>query len=115
MPHLLKLPLFPLGLVLYPGEQVPLHIFEPRYKEMIAWCMQAEHPFGIIFFDDGKMAGVGCTARVRQVIKHYEDGRMDLLVSGERRFEVLETYRDEAYLTADVDLLDEPSSPPCDL
>lgn len=111
MSKLERLPLFPLGIVLYPAERLPLHIFEPRYKEMTAQCLETQSPFGIVFFDEGKMAHVGCTARITHVLERYEDGRMDLLVGGERRFQVLDIFNDEAYLTADVETLDEPDEP----
>ena len=106
-----RLPLFPLGLVLYPTERLPLHIFEPRYKEMIGRSLKTEEPFGIIFIDDGKLADIGCTARVTSILERYEDGRMDLLVDGERRFRLGQIYNTEAYLTADVELIDEPTEP----
>ncbi len=112
MAILKRLPLFPLGLVLYPEERLPLHIFEPRYKEMTEGCLSSDSPFGIVFFDEGKMARVGCTARITHVLERYEDGRMDLLVGGETRFEVIDVFDDEPYLTADVHLIDEPEEPP---
>jgi ATP-dependent Lon protease len=111
MSKLERLPLFPLGIVLYPAERLPLHIFEPRYKEMTARCLATQSPFGIVFFDEGKIAHVGCTARITHVLERYEDGRMDLLVGGERRFQVLDIFNDEAYLTADVETLNEPDEP----
>ena len=111
MPKIDRMPLFPLGIVLYPAERMPLHIFEPRYKEMTTQCMESESPFGIVFFDEGKMARVGCTARIEHVLERYEDGRMDLLIGGEQRFQVLDVFNDEAYLTADVETMDEPDEP----
>ncbi len=106
-----RLPLFPLGIVLYPVEHLPLHIFEERYKEMTARCLETQSPFGIVFFDEGKIAQIGCTARIMHVLERYEDGRMDLLIGGEQRFEVLDMFNDESYLTADVETMDEPEEP----
>ena len=106
-----RLPLFPLGIVLYPAERLPLHIFEPRYKAMIAQCLETQSPFGIVFFDEGKMAQVGCTARITHILERYEDGRIDLLVGGERRFQVINIFDSEAYLTADVETMDETDEP----
>lgn len=106
-----RLPLFPLGLVLYPSEQVPLHIFEARYRKMMRYCLENDAVFGIIFFDEGKMAEVGCTARITRILERYEDGRMDMLVTGEQRFRVLNMYDDEPYLTADAEALDESDEP----
>ena len=97
--------------MLYPAERLPLHIFEPRYKEMTARCLETQSPFGIVFFDEGKIAQIGCTARITHVLERYEDGRMDLLVDGEQRFEVLDMFNDESYLTADVETMDEPEEP----
>ena len=107
-----RLPLFPLGLVLYPRERLPLHIFEDRYREMIGQCLRTKQAFGIVFFDEGEMAKVGSTARVTDVLERYPDGRLDILVRGEQRFEVISVYDDQAYLTADVALFDDKPAPP---
>jgi ATP-dependent Lon protease len=107
-----RLPLFPLGLVLYPGERTPLHIFEPRYKEMVGHCMERDKPFGIVLFEDDEMAKVGCAARIVQIVQQYEDGRMDIVVEGEHRFRILDIHDDESYLTAEVRTLDEPDESP---
>ncbi len=112
MARIAKMPLFPLGLVLYPNERLPLHIFEPRYKQMTEWCLATNNPFGIVFFDEGKLAEVGCTARIASILERYPDGRMDLLVNGEQRFNVAQLFNDRAYLTADVELIDEPGEAP---
>jgi len=96
------LPLFPLELVLLPGTPLPLHIFEPRYKEMIRECITADTPFGVIrAFEEG-IAEVGCTAEIITVTKEYEDGRMDLICEGRKRFEVIEVNRDRSFLQAEV-------------
>ena len=112
MPILRSLPLFPLGLVLYPNERLPLHIFEPRYKEMVTYCQEEDAPFGIVLFDEGSMAQVGCTARIDRTLNRYEDGRLDILVRGEERFRVLAVYDEEAYITADVEPISEPEQQP---
>jgi Lon protease-like protein len=105
------LPLFPLELVLLPGTPLPLHIFEPRYKEMIRECIAAEAPFGVVrAFEEG-IAEVGCTAEIITVTKEYPDGRMDLVCEGRKRFEVLEVNRDRSFLQADVLIVpDEPEA-----
>jgi Lon protease-like protein len=96
------LPLFPLELVLLPGTPLPLHIFEPRYKEMIRECISEEAPFGVVrAFDEG-IAEVGCTAEIVTVTKEYPDGRMDLICEGRKRFEVIEVNRDRSFLQAEV-------------
>ena len=95
-------PLFPLELVLLPGTPLPLHIFEPRYKEMIGECISAEAPFGVVrAFEEG-IAEVGCTAEIITVTKEYPDGRLDLICEGRNRFEVIEVNRDRSFLQAEV-------------
>lgn len=105
-----SLPLFPLGLVLYPDEQLPLHIFEERYKDLTAYCLEHDVPFGIVRTDDGLLADVGTTARIERVVNRYDDGRMDILVRGEERFDLNAVHERKSYLTADVDIFDVESS-----
>lgn len=106
-----SLPLFPLGVVLYPHERMPLHIFEPRYQDLIEFCLEYDHPFGVILFEQGEMAEVGCTARIEKVTARYEEGNLDVLVRGERRFRLVEVREERTYLTAAVELLqDAPQS-----
>jgi len=106
------LPLFPLDLVLFPGVPLPLHIFEPRYKEMIAECLDLKKPFGVVRASAEGVADVGCTAEILQVTKKYDDGRMDILTRGVDRFEVLEVNEDRSFLQAEITLIqDEPGRP----
>lgn len=84
------LPLFPLGLVLVPGELLPLHIFEERYKRLIAECRDSGAPFGIVFSRDEGLAVVGCTARVGAVLGELPDGRSNIVVRGGERFRLVE-------------------------
>jgi ATP-dependent Lon protease len=98
-----RLPLFPLGIVLYPDEPVPLHIFEPRYREMVRVCMDEDLPFGIVHVTETALADVGCTARIRRVLTRYDDGRLDIVAQGEQRFRIVEVHRDRPYLTAEVE------------
>lgn len=103
------LPLFPLDVVLLPGAPLPLHIFEPRYKEMITGCRAHDSPFGIIRTTDDGIADIGCTAEIVSVTKEYPDGRLDLVAEGRERFEVLELNRDRSFLQAEILLIpDEP-------
>ena len=106
------LPIFQLGLVLYPGERLPLHIFEPRYRDMLAYCLAHEAPFGIVLHNDGKLAAIGCTARIVRVINRYEDGRSDILVEGEKRFAIEQLLHDKSYLSADVRVREDQHSTP---
>lgn len=85
-----------------PTEPVPLHIFEPRYKEMVRVCLDADRPFGILYASESELATVGCTARIHRVAARYDDGRLDIIAVGEERFAVEEVHRDKPFLTADV-------------
>lgn len=102
-----RLPLFPLGVVLLPGEPIPLHIFEPRYREMVQVCLDADRPFGILYASESALATVGCTARIRKVTARYDDGRLDIIAVGEKRFAVEEVHRDLSYLTADTHVVED--------
>jgi Lon protease-like protein len=105
------LPLFPLDVVLLPGTPLPLHIFEPRYKEMMGECIANDAPFGVIRALEEGIAEVGCTAEIVTVTKEYPDGRMDLIAEGRKRFEVLELNQERSFLRAEVLLMpDEPDS-----
>lgn len=107
------LPLFPLGVVLLPGQTLPLHIFEERYKTMIGECLQAGRPFGMVCYTGTEMKTVGCAARVTEVVQRYPDGRLDLLCVGERRFRIEEQDQSQAYLRARVSYFDD-GQPPAD-
>ena len=100
--RLTLLPLFPLDVVLLPGTPLPLHIFEPRYKEMIGECMANEAPFGVVRALEEGIADIGCTAEIVTVTKEYPDGRLDLISEGRDRFEVLQLNEERSFLRADV-------------
>ena len=105
------LPLFPLEVVLLPGIPLPLHIFEPRYKEMIGECLSQNAHFGVVRAVEGGIAEVGCTAEIITVTKEYPDGRLDLIAEGRKRFEVLEVNEERSFLRAEVLWVpDEPGS-----
>ena len=101
----LLLPIFPLELVLLPGVPLPLHIFEPRYKEMIAECMEQKKPFGVLRASSEGVADIGCTAEIVSVTKKYDDGRMDILTRGVERFEVIEVNEDRSFLQAEISVV----------
>ncbi len=107
------LPLFPLELVLFPGSQLPLHIFEDRYKEMVGECLEQKRAFGVVRAMSGQaLAEVGCTAEIVEVVKKYEDGQLDILCEGRQRFEVVQLDQERSYLRAEVNFFDdEPDSP----
>jgi Lon protease-like protein len=105
------LPLFPLDMVLLPGVPVPLHIFEPRYKEMIKECLDQSRHFGIVRMKDEEFAKVGCSAEILNVLKTYPDGRMNILAEGQKRFEILQVNQERSFLQADVFYLEDESDP----
>ena len=96
------LPLFPLDAVLLPGAPLPLHVFEPRYKEMIGECLERKQPFGVLRAKDGEVAEIGCTAEILDVVKKYEDGRLDIVTQGRQRFEVMQVHPERSFLQAEV-------------
>ena len=100
-------PLFPLGIVLLPGEAVPLHIFEERYKQMIGECLDEDREFGIIWLSDDELKEVGCGARISRVLERFEDGRLNILVEGTTPFRLERRIGDLAYPAGDVELLDD--------
>ena len=102
-----RLPLFPLGLVLLPGEVVPLHIFEERYKTMIGECIESGGEFGIVWLGDEGLKEVGCTAEVTQVLERMDDGRMNILVQGNHPFRLAERVEELEYPAGDVELLED--------
>jgi len=103
----MKIPLFPLDVVLFPGAALPLHIFEERYKEMVAGCIDREEPFGVVRAKSDGLAVIGCTARIVTVLKQYPDGRMDILCEGVGRFEIEVLDNSRAYLQAEVDAFED--------
>lgn len=84
------LPLFPLSLVVYPGEDLNLHIFEPRYRELINECLNEEKTFGIPSYIDNKMPGYGTEVHITALHKRYDDGRMDVKTKGLRVFRLVD-------------------------
>ena len=107
------IPLFPLDVVLFPGTPLPLHIFEPRYKEMIAECLSEQRTFGVVRVVEQGLAEVGCTAEIITVVKEYPDGRLDLVTEGRQRFELVRVNQERSFLQAEVLLIhDEPGTPP---
>ncbi|MGA2983622.1 MAG: LON peptidase substrate-binding domain-containing protein [Terriglobia bacterium] len=102
------LPLFPLEIVLLPEEPLPLHIFEDRYKTMIGECLRAkaagkgQQEFGVVLLKGQAMSAAGCTARILNLTRQYDDGRLDILTVGKRRFEVMLTNEERPYLQGAV-------------
>lgn len=100
----MELPIFELPVVLLPGELLPLHIFEDRYKRMVAHCLEDGEPFGIVFNDSETGARrVGCEARVTEVTERFDDGRLNIVVSGERPFRVLDRFEAPGFPAGEVE------------
>jgi Lon protease-like protein len=108
------LPLFPLDLVLFPETPLPLHIFEPRYKEMIGESLREKTPFGILRSSGQKIAQTGCTAEVVDVLRNHPDGRMDILTIGRRRFRVLEVNDERSFFRGRVEYFADEGGAPTD-
>jgi Lon protease-like protein len=98
-------PLFPLGIVALPGEAVPLHIFEDRYKTMMNDCLRSEREFGIVWLSDEELQPIGCACRIERVLERTEDGRMNLLTRGTRPLRVVERQGHLAYPAGIVEFL----------
>ena len=110
----LELPIFELPLVLLPGERVPLHIFEDRYKRMVGTSIEQDEPFGIVLRDDEGARSIGCTARIEDVVERFDDGRMNIVVSGEEPFRVLDRFESSEYPAGEVELVPDEDIPPVD-
>jgi Lon protease-like protein len=107
-----ELGLFPLNLVLLPGEQAPLHVFEPRYKELIGECLDEGVEFGLVLADDDGMREVGTRAGVVEVLDRFPDGRLNVVVEGRERFRLLDVTEGPSFATAQVtELEDEDEAP----
>src|SRR5271154_2404929 len=103
MPRPKRIPLFPLDVVLMPGSELPLHIFEPRYKVMIARCLDEKLEFGMILAANQALAGVGCTAEIVQKLRDYPDGRMDILTKGRAVFHLTDLLDEKDYYEGSVE------------
>jgi len=105
-------PLFPLGLVALPHEQVPLHIFEERYRTMIGECLEQDREFGIVWLSDDGLKAVGCACRVEKVLERMEDGRLNILCRGTRPFRLVERVEHLPYPAGTIEWLeDKPEEP----
>jgi Lon protease-like protein len=109
-----ELGLFPLGIVLLPTEQLPLHIFEERYKELIGECLEGDREFGLVYADDDGLRDLGTRARVTEVLTRFEDGRLNILVEGGERFRLTELTDGRSFntgLVVPIEDADDPADP----
>jgi Lon protease-like protein len=103
--------LFPLASVLVPGELMPLHIFEERYKSLVADCRERDGEFALLYSDADGAREVGTTARVVEVLETFDDGRMNIVIQGGEVVRVVELTRGRSYLTGNVEQAeDDPSA-----
>src|SRR5260221_2197679 len=102
-----RLPLFPLNVVLLPGADMPLHIFEPRYRQMVRECLETKTPFGMLLALPNGMAGTGCTAEILEDANRCDDGRCDILTVGREPVRVIEPFTDDPLLRGEVDYLED--------
>src|SRR5881227_1614727 len=105
-------PLFPLGLVALPGELIPLHIFEERYKTMMGYCLEQDKEFGIVWMSDDGLRDIGCACEIERVLKRMDDGRMNLLARGTRPFRVLERQGHLAYPAGVIEFIEDRADAP---
>ena len=104
------LPIFPLSLVLVPGERLPLHIFEPRYQEMLDRCVDQDEPFVLVLEDEAGLRDVGCTAEVTDVLERFADGRANIMTIGRTPVRISDEHGAHAYRSALAEpLQDEPA------
>jgi Lon protease-like protein len=106
--------IFPLGLVLLPTEQVPLHIFEPRYRELVDECLEQDIPFGLIYADDDGIRETGTLASVIEVIERFDDGRLNIVVEGRERFRLVELTDGRSFQTGEIEPIEDQDDPPDD-
>jgi Lon protease-like protein len=100
-------PLFPLGIVALPGELIPLHIFEERYKTMMNECLRDESEFGIVWLSDDGLREIGCACAIDRVLERMDDGRMNLVAKGTRPLRVLERQGHLAYPAGVVEFIED--------
>jgi Lon protease-like protein len=106
-----ELGLFPLGIVLLPSEQIPLHIFEDRYQELIGECLREDREFGLVYADEEGLRQVGTRAAVTEVLDRFEDGRLNIVAEGRDRFRLLELTHGRSFQTGIVEeLADDPDA-----
>ena len=105
-------PLFPLGIVALPGELIPLHIFEERYKAMVARCIEERSEFGIVWVSDDGLRPIGCACEIVEILERFDDGRINLVARGTRPFRIDEREEDLPYPAGAVEFLDDRDEEP---
>jgi len=109
VPLVRDFPLFPLGLVALPSELIPLHIFEERYKVMVARCLEEPSEFGVVWLADDGLRPIGCACEIAEVLERMPDGRINLVARGTRVFRIEARQEELPYPAGTVEFLDDPS------
>ena len=104
---ILKIPLFPISVSILPDELMPLHIFEDRYKKMVSESLENNKEFGIIYKKKKDMKNIGCLVSIKKVYQKYDDGKYDILIKGEKRFEIKSLFKKDELLIGEIELLNE--------
>ena len=104
----IKIPLFPLNIVVLPYEKVPLHIFEPRYKNMISESIENDTPFGIVLNNNGSIDSIGCSLNVTRVLKHYNSGEYDLIATGVKCFQIIDKVKKDGLWIGSIEYMENP-------
>ena len=104
---ILKIPLFPISVSILPDELMPLHIFEDRYKKMVSESLENNKEFGIIYKEKKDMKNIGCLVSIKKVYQKYDDGKYDILIKGEKRFEIKSLFKKDELLIGEIELLNE--------
>jgi ATP-dependent Lon protease len=110
------IPIFPLNVVLFPHQPLPLHIFEPRYKAMVNDCLEQNKDFGVLLAHQGQLFQNGTCARIENILEKYDDGRLKILTLGKQRFRVNKILEGKPYLEGEVEFWDDqrPVEPGCE-
>lgn len=107
MPETGVIPLFPLNAVLFPHQPLPLHIFEPRYKLLVKDCMECHQEFGVVLVHQGQLFQNGTVARIENILERFDDGRINILTLGKKRFRVKKVIEAKSYLEGEVEYWDD--------
>ncbi len=105
---MIRIPLFPLNMVVLPFEEVPLHIFEPRYKKMIQDSIENNTPFGIVLKNNGNIDNIGCSLDVTKVLKRYDTGEYDLIATGKKCFQIIDKVKEQELWVGDIEYMEAP-------
>jgi len=104
------IPLFPLGKILFPKMVLPLHIFEERYKELVAECLEKDSSFAVLLNESPLREAIGTSAIIRKVTKTYPDGRMDILIQGVDRIQIVDVISDRSFFQGEIEIFKDKSN-----